>query len=241
MSLVVVFVAIVNRMGFRASPVSFPAKVMARVRAVHSGDEDIFVDVYESSTQALVTIAGLHERLRSMGFPDDQLDRYTEAATTSAMIYRVASNIFHSVDMPVGRANASHLHDIAAAGYAALFTVVQLAPDDRAVLQLARCARRFPLDVAAVLEDGVARVLPEALKLKLRLQCDLLGRDFNMHPRSETRPRHVKYFVGLIIYHKRFDYYGLITGWHVRRGNVNVLRADEASHAVLHQKHGCET
>lgn len=212
MSLVYVFVAVARRLGIAASPTNFPNRIIAHVSSPNPDVSDIYVDVFGSNTQAILSLRDDIPRLLSqVGLTPASMMRYISPTTAALMLLRTSRNIATSLQLVTDNVREQ------AAMYAFYCVNILLADRHTFVLEF---LSNFPLDYG-LLRDTFAPLLRVSWRrLGLVLSCDLAltaekEAAEKVNQRSGTS-KQVKYFAGLVFEHARHGYIGCITGWDVR-------------------------
>jgi F-box protein 21 len=216
-SLVYVFVCIAQRMGVMAAPVDFPNRVLAIVSSPHPDVSDIFVDVFGSRTQAILTFHD--DFLAQTGITAISMLRDFTPASSTAMLVRASRNVLVPFyNFPAG-AGAVPEHMLHTAFYASLMVNVIFMNDRGHLLNIMKHINQFLLDLLPVLVDSLAPLLNSHLQEQLTAHCKAVIEDeqdaaATSHPRSALT-REVKFFVGMVFKHAVHGYVGYICGWNV--------------------------
>lgn len=214
-SLVYVFVCIAQRMGVMAAPVDFPNRVLAIVSSPHPDVSDIFVDVFGSRTQAILTFHD--DFLAQTGITAISMLRDFTPASSTAMLVRASRNVLVPFyNFPAG-AGAVPEHMLHTAFYASLVVNVIFMNDRGHLLNIMKHINQFLLDLLPVLVDSLAPLLNSHLQEQLTAHCKAVIEDeqdaaATSHPRSALT-REVKFFVGMVFKHAVHGYVGYICGW----------------------------
>jgi F-box protein 21 len=217
-SLVYIFVCIAQKMGVTAAPVNFPARVLAIVSSPDPDVSDIFVDVFGSRTQAILSLRDdIPHLLIQSGISPTSMPRYITPTSCASMLVRTSRNIFVSFStMPSSALSEDELHT---AFYASVMVNVIFMHDDRYLLNMMQHLNRFLLDLFPVLVDSLSPLLNSRLQEQLMTHCMAIVEQekeaaATLHPRSALT-RDVKFFVGMIFKHAAYGYVGYIYGWDV--------------------------
>ncbi|OAX43011.1 YccV-like-domain-containing protein [Rhizopogon vinicolor AM-OR11-026] len=215
-SIVYVFVCIAQKMGITAAPVNFPARVIAVVSSPDPAVSDIFVDVFGSRAQAILSLRDdIPPLLIRAGITPTSMLRHITPASCASMLIRTSRNILASFStMPSSVVSEDVLHT---AFYASLVVNVIFMHDDRYLLSIIQHINRFLLDLFPVLVDSLSHILNPRLREQLITHCMAVVEGekeaaATFHPRS-TLTREVKFFVGMIFKHAAYGYVGYIYGW----------------------------
>jgi len=138
LSLVYLFVAIARRLGIAASPTDFPHRVIAHVSSSNPEVSDIYIDVYGSSTKAVLSARDDIPRLLiQAGITPASMLRYIAPSTASHMLLRAGRNILSSLRMlPQDIISGVSESDCEAAMYACYCVNILLTGDDQVVPHL---------------------------------------------------------------------------------------------------------
>ncbi|KAF8741749.1 Hemimethylated DNA-binding protein YccV like, partial [Rhizoctonia solani] len=225
MSLVYTFVALVTRLGLRASPVGFPGHVHAWIALPDSGSDwevgSLAVDVFNADKEPFLSEEILREKLRELGVPEGQRKALMGPAEASEMVFRAANNILHSVTS----VRVQHRMDTlvssetrAAALYASATTFLIARPEaadaSRFIGGIMSVVKEyFPLDTEPVLARALCGLLMrdphQSIGFQLRHVVDRLKQE---HIVMKGRGS-VQWWVGLVFRHRKFGYIGLVLGW----------------------------
>ena len=223
LSLVYIFVCIAQRIGLTAAPVDFPARVLAIVSSPDPNISDMFVDVFGSRTQVILSSHDdIPHLLNQAGIPPNSMRRYITPASCASMLVRTARNILASFSiMPTSAVSEDVLHT---AFYASLVVNLIFTRDERYLLNILQHINRFPLDLFPVLEDSLLPLLTSGLQERLTTRCKAVVEEereaaSTVHHRSALT-REVKFFVGMVFKHATFGYVGYIYGWDVSTQGV---------------------
>ena len=193
---------------------------MAHVSSPNPDVSDIYVDVYGSSTKAILSAKDdIPTLLLQAGITPASMLRYIAPSTAAPMLFRAARNILGSLRMLPHDANYVSEADSHAAMYASYCVNILLTDDNQLFPHLANHLSDFPLDMGPVLHDTFAplllarnaRVLMDGCNYAIAAEEEAAK---VLHRRSGTA-QPVKYFVGMIFQHARQDYLGCIRGWEV--------------------------
>ncbi|KAG2156620.1 YccV-like-domain-containing protein [Suillus bovinus] len=215
-SLVYVFVCIAQQMGVTAAPIDFPTRVLAVVSSPHPDVSEIFVDVFGSRTQAILTLHDDIPRfLIQAGIPTNIILPWISPASSTSMLLRASRNVLTSANnVPAGAVREVELQT---AFYASLMINVIFMDNRRSLLNIMRHINRFLLDLLPVLVDSLAPLLNPYLQEQLTTYCKAIAEDekeaaTTFHSRSALT-REVKFFAGMVFKHAAHGYVGYIYGW----------------------------
>ncbi|KAF8216042.1 hypothetical protein K438DRAFT_1799973 [Mycena galopus ATCC 62051] len=208
-SLVHVFVSIARQLGISASPVEFPARVLAHVSSP-AGSDDFLVDVYASDTKAIVSLRNdVPVMLMRFGIPPDDLLQYISPCGASPMLLRAARNILASFRNDASRSTAQSAIYAAVCIHLLLTNEMQLVAHMLAHVDLdpLYCAT-FLADMQPLLRHGGQHQLANSCRIALEVEEEQATL---VHPR--TAQTQVAYYVGMVFEHRTYHYIGCITGW----------------------------
>lgn len=219
-SLVYVFVCIAQKMGIMAAPVDFPTRVLAIVSSPHPDVSDIFVDVFGSRTQAILTLHDdIPHFLIQAGITDTSMLHSITPASSTSMLVRASRNVlvpFYNFRAGAGAVSEHMLHT---AFYASLVVDVIFMNDRGHIMNIMKHVDHFLLDLLPVLVDSLAPLLNLHLQEQLTAHCMAVmevekDAAATSHPRSALT-REVKFFVGMVFKHAVHGYVGYVCGWDV--------------------------
>lgn len=207
-SLVYIFVAVARRLGINASPANYPGVVKAHIQP---SDQEPPKLLDMCGTEPPITMP--YQQFTPLA---QDFDDYTRPASVSAMLSRACNNIMHFIREernPLGSHQFSHeTHEI---GYYVATCWLQL--DDPIGEDGFVPPSNKPLDILAVIVDGLSTALPPEIRTGIVDHCEahveMEDNDIVRHRASNPT---VKYFVGLVFKHKHYHYIGCIYGWDVR-------------------------
>ncbi|CAE6344516.1 unnamed protein product [Rhizoctonia solani] len=225
MSLVYTFVALVTRLGLRASPVGFPGHVHAWIALPDGGLEweegSLAVDVFNADKELFLSKEMLSDKLRNLGVPEGQRGALMGPAEASEMVFRAANNILHSVTSVrvQHQTNLSMSSETRAGALYASATTFLIARPEAADASrfiggiMSVVKEYFPLDNEPVLARALCQLLlrdpHQSIGFQLRHVVERLKQDF-----IEVNGRGpVQWWVGLVFRHRKFGYVGLVLGW----------------------------
>jgi F-box protein 21 len=200
---------------------------MAHVSSPNQDVADIYIDVYGSSTKAVLSARDdIPQLLLQAGIAPASMLRYIAPCPAAPMLLRAARNILSSLRMlPLGPYDVSEA-DRQAAMYASYCVNILMTGDNQLIPHLVNSLSDFPLDLGPVLHDTFAPLLQARSAQVLTDSCkDAIAAEEEAATASNIRPGHINYFVGMIFEHARQGYIGCIKGWEVR----HVSRLDWSS------------
>ncbi|KAJ6519994.1 YccV-like-domain-containing protein [Mycena sanguinolenta] len=204
-SLVHVFVSIARHLGISASPVEFPARVLAHVPSP-AGSDDFLVDVYASDTKAIVSLRNdVPRMLGRLGISPDHLSQYVSPCGASPMLLRAARNILASFRNAASRSTAQ------SAIYAAVCIHLLLTNATHMLSHLdldPLYCTTFLADMQPLLRYEAQHQLANACRIAMELEEQEAAL---VH--SRTAQTQIAHYVGMVFEHKTYQYIGCITGW----------------------------
>lgn len=213
-SLVHVFTSIARRLGYDAHPVAFPHKVLAIILPSEEGGERVYVDVYDSSTKAILSYSQLPSVLENMGLNIQNIVSiapYTEPARSSLMLLRAVKNIISSLDRYIHPNECEHT-----TAHCAAYCAGVLLTGDGRLIQHLYDGSEGPLDRPITLKHHLRPHLTLGAQDQLNFCLRTDSQSSRELPRKEGR-KDVQYYVGMFFQHKKYDYVGVIKGWDVRQ------------------------
>ncbi|KAJ7207393.1 hypothetical protein B0H12DRAFT_1158814 [Mycena haematopus] len=209
-SLVHIFVSIARHLGISASPVEFPARVLAHVSSP-AGSDDFLVDVYASDTKAIVSLRNddVPIMLMRLGIPPDHLSQYVSPCGATPMLLRAARNILASFRNDASRSTAQSAIYAAVCIYLLLTNEIQLVAHmlSHVDLEPLYCAT-FLADMLPLLRAGGQSQLANSCRIALELEQQEAAL---VH--SRTAQAQITHYVGMVFEHRIYHYVGCITGW----------------------------
>lgn len=230
----VIYCSVARRLGLDAHPCGFPFHVHVIVNPPAGFDIDgneleaadqgapIYMDPFRSNAETPVSV--LRDHLNILGASDTDRTALLGASSTSQVALRCAKNILNSVQYVY---QFHDLHsvpvDIASARYAALWSSMLLSGASRTgelrlylpwLMEL--FATDFPWDIHLIEQYLVPLFLGMAESLNilesLRVMRAADGVPRQVRRRSDTH-KDIRYRVGQVFQHRRYDYTAVITGW----------------------------
>jgi F-box protein 21 len=219
-SLVYIFVALARRLGIDASPVDFPSRVIAYVAPVVPNDKPVYVDVFGSHAQAILSLeSDIPLRLAAAGMPLTSISALVRPAPAAPMLLRATRNIYSSFGTHPLDGQSPAVSALASATYVAMCAIGVLGPGTRPVIdRLIDVIDRWPLDGRAVLVNALAPALDPDLQKLLREKVEKhIEEEDEKASRQYARDREtkLKFFVGQTFRHARYNYQAVIIGWTV--------------------------
>ncbi|KAH7927275.1 YccV-like-domain-containing protein [Leucogyrophana mollusca] len=218
-SLVFIFVCIARRLGIDASPVDFPARVLAHVSSPDPKVSDVYIDVFGSSTQAILSPRDdIPRLLMQAGVTPISMTRYVKPAGPDFVLIRASRNILASSLLPPPGVIIPE-DDVHIANYIGLAVGLLFMNDRNYLAGIQSHLVQFPLDLCAVLIDSLASLLQPSLKEELIASCVVVAEEENAASETIYRrstlpaPTKIKHFVGQVFQHKMYGYIGFIYGW----------------------------
>lgn len=218
---VAIYCSVAIRLGVNAQPCGFPFHVVAIVippagldlagRAIDdlTKAKPMYLDPFRSDNELLVE--DLHGQLSAMAIAPSNYATLLGPASTVDIVQRTALNIINSVH-----------HDDRNAFYAALWALLLL-PEVTAHTQQEQCLHHFVeyLEKEFFMDIGMveAKILP---RLRMYGHYELIlgtirviraGDSMGRERRIRDSEQEVKYHVGQVFIHRRYNYVGIIVGW----------------------------
>lgn len=238
---VAIYCCVARRLGLDASLCGFPFHVLAIIKStVLDGRADrgtsdtvpMYMDPFQSDHELLVE--DLQSQLLTMGVAISDHEALLDAASTVDIVRRTAWNIIASVQT-IPRNRSDHMRpnssfpDIESSFYGALWALTLL-PDDNPMAPNVQQTRYLPyimnhlekhfsLDLRLI-EDYI---LPLSQNLahyeQLRDTIEEMRTSDTMRKPVKRRipetSRNVRYRIGQVFRHKRYNYQAVITGWDI--------------------------
>lgn len=208
--------AVARRLGIAASPTNFPFHVLTHVSPPNPTHEDIYIDVFDSPNNAVLSVRDDIPRLLQMaGIRPDDITRHITPAAAGTMLHRAARNVAGSPPTaPDGQAYP--LADRQAATYAG--NCVQfLGGEHRMLPLLFHNLPAYPLDRDLVLRDILLPHLVPGQRAQVSGICEAIVQAEENKLKAVNRRTEnsvpIKHFVGMVFSHVRHDYIGCIKGW----------------------------
>lgn len=208
-----------RRLGIRAAPIDFPARVLAIVSSPEPNVPDIIVDVFGSRSKAILSHQeDIPRFLTDAGIDPLPFTRYIRPSNTASMVIRASRNILASFSFipPMERVSEGDLHT---AFYVGLTVNLIFMNDRRYLWDIMKHISHFPLDILSVLTDALAPGLSPPIQEQLLASCKAAHEDEDEDAASVTLrsklSTSVKHFVGMVFKHAKYEYIGYIYGWEV--------------------------
>lgn len=242
---VVIFCAVSKRLGIVAEPCGFPFHIYAIVKApdgydlegrpVAAGSETqlIYMDPFASDKE--ISKSELEAQLRAMGVPSADHEMLLGVSSAADMVRRTARNIIGSIQ------RNGHGHNLfmnAATGttglesdsalYSALWAFLILPEDDTGLFRRARylpyvvelLEKQYLFDVRLI-EKFLLPLFSDSpqhwqqLRDAVRVMRAGDSMPKQVRPRTRKISQSVRFKVGQMFRHRRYNYQGVITGWDV--------------------------
>jgi F-box protein 21 len=247
-----IFCYIARHFGLNAHPCGFPFHVLVIIFPSPGLDMDgfslngdsvgvpMYMDPFRSGEETCV--ADLQSQLNLLGASPTEQSTFLGESQTSEIVLRCGRNVMNSVRVILG-SEFSNV-DIESAGYAGLWSFMLVNPYGR-LMEIRRhlpwfmdvFASEFPWDIYLV-EKHVLPLFEGLLELRHLMESLHAIRAADETPRSVRRRKDVqktiKYQVGEVFRHRRYNYTAMIIGWDpecgagehwMRRMNVDQLQA----------------
>ena len=227
---VAIYCSVAIRLGVNAHPCGFPFHAIAIItppagldlagRAIDDSTQakPMYIDPFRSDGELLVE--DLQGQLSAMAIAPSKYATLLGPASTVEIVQRTARNIINSVHHNDRNDNLKPEMDDAF--YAALWASLLL-PEVVAYTQQSQCLSHFVkyLEKEFFMDIGMveAKILPRLLihghyesilgTLRVIRAGDSMGRE----RRTRDSAQEVKYHVGQVFIHRRYNYVGIIVGW----------------------------
>lgn len=260
---VAIYCCVAQRLGLRAQPCGFPFHVLAIIKPVEGFDLDgkaiyrpeeakaMYMDPFRSTDE--VPVLDLQNRLAAMGLPMSEREALLDSSSTIDIILRTARNIITAIKAPSRVHNSLALLppisiDSASARYGAHWALLLLPEKNVSELMGVLRAQYLP-DVMGPLRDqflmDVGLIEPYILPIFRRLRPfvprDTIGpiRASESEPklakrRTQASRTKVKYSIGQVFSHRRYNYQAVIIGWDLECGAteewISQMSVDDLDH-----------
>lgn len=225
-----IYCAIAQRFGLNAQPCGFPFHVLViilpavgfnmdgREATDDSPSSPMYMDPWRSNIEVPVT--DLQRQLNMYGTQAVGQSQFLGKTSMSDIVWRCGKNILNSLqDVP----EDPNVLDAESARYAGLWSLMLTTPDSRFNEVRRRLPwfmelffKEFPWDISLV-EQYVLSRLRDSIEvghvsegLRVMRTVDEMAK--TVHPRGPEHQK-VKYRVGQVFIHRRYDYQAIITGW----------------------------
>ncbi|KAL8810125.1 MAG: hypothetical protein Q9200_002832 [Gallowayella weberi] len=239
---VAIFCALSKRLGLIAEPCGFPFHIYAIIMAPEGFDIDgqplpedsdtqrVYMDPFRSNK--MISESDLASQLKAMGVAPIEHEAHLGVASTADMVRRAARNIIGSIQ------STRHVHDLSipaeslypdsdSALYSALWALLVLPEDNTPRSAGARylpyildhIEKQFLMDVQLIEKFTIPLFVDsqhqEQLRNTIRVMRagDLMPKP--VKPRRNATSQSVRYKVGQVFRHRRYNYQGVVTGWDV--------------------------
>ena len=204
----------------------------------------MYLDPYRSNVE--VPILDLQRLLYSWGIKRDSWSQFLTAASTGSIVVRTSRNILstiqafreHSLRQFADQSPSINLHanpyaDLESAVYSALWANYMLSnaglrTDARGQrefipLIMEKFQKHYPMDASLISEfiikaangTNTAQIYNVREEVRLTYQMDSTPKEVRAR-KGDARTESVKYKVGQVFRHKRYDYTAVIIGWDVK-------------------------
>ncbi|KAL4894371.1 Hemimethylated DNA-binding protein YccV like-domain-containing protein [Aspergillus ambiguus] len=230
----VIYCYVAQRCGLDAQPCGFPFHVHVIVKPHPGFDVDgnalgsgvqgapIYMDPFRSDAET--PVASLRNQLNFLGLSMTEPSPYLDESWTPEIVIRCSTNIMNQIrrlsELPSEHLGAT---DVISAQYAALWSAMLLLGPSRPrefshymPLLMELFAKEFPSDTYLI-EEYIAPLFRGTLEHAHILECLHVMRAVDEMPKqAKQRNSHqpnVRYRVGQVFRHRRYNYTGIITGW----------------------------
>ncbi|KAI9040523.1 YccV-like-domain-containing protein [Aspergillus affinis] len=229
-----IYCYVAERLGLRARPCGFPFHVHVIVQPPRGFDMDgnvldgiegdpIYMDPFRSDRET--PVADLESQLNFLGASPLERAALLGESSTSDIVLRCSKNILNSVQRMSRRSDILTSVDVASATYAALWSAMLLSHSShpaelrhhlRWLMEL--FATEFPFDTLLV-ERYIAPLFHGMVEHEHILENLHVMRAVDELPKQEKRRTsyagNIKYRIGQLLRHRRYEYRAVITGWDV--------------------------
>ncbi|KAG8529261.1 uncharacterized protein KY384_005896 [Bacidia gigantensis] len=234
---VAIFCSVAQRLGLNAQPCGFPFHVLAVVQpdstqSSIAGDLEkpiprspIYLDPFRSNEE--VPLETLESQLISMGVPSNDHERLLSPASTADIVSRCARNIITSVQtLPRSPAADSVKPGVEVSFYAALWALLLLPSGNENEVSMMQQAWYLPRVLRLVagqyatdtwlVEKHLVPKIEQFGSSTAQTLRDIRATADARKPkkaRDSQATRNVRYRIGHVFRHKRYQYYAIIYGW----------------------------
>jgi len=228
---VVIYCYVVRELGLRAAPCSFPMHVHALVRPpkgldlngdpLDDGAEDpaMYMDPYRSDEEVPLSSFKGQLRIVSHQFTDTEVAGFLLESNARDITLRCARNIVNSqqsIEIPFN--DVDKFDAVYGCSWAAVLVprIIGLRPPEDLIVLMQAFFDNYTFDVGLIQKyilplceniQGYNQYMKECRVIRRRDELSKWGRD------RSGKNAVVKYKVGQIFRHKRYNYTGAITGW----------------------------
>lgn len=228
---VVIYCYVVRELGLRAAPCSLPMHVLALVRPpqglnvngepLDEGADDaaIYMDPYRSEEEVPLSSLKSQLRLFNHRFTDAEVESLLLESNARDITLRCARNIFNShrsTEIPFNEVDKFNAMYAANWAFALVPKRTGIRNTEELILLVQAFFENFTFDVGLIQKY----VLPLCVDLpeynRYMKECRAIRRHDELPKRARYRSGKnaaVKYKVGQVFRHKRYQYIGAITGW----------------------------
>ncbi|XP_058797547.1 F-box only protein 21-like isoform X2 [Phymastichus coffea] len=231
-TLAIVFESICRRVGVKCEPISFPAHFLLRWKEKYTGNSDtdsienFYIDVFNGG-QFLTR----QNCPRLGGVSKCPIERYNihRPATAIEVVERMANNL------EVAGRQRTHLNGRAARLRSALELLYMVRPHDTGViLHLARFYMLYQMDLTQLDAELTSRGPANHILQMLQDYEKRVVNDEIIEVKKRTA--NVKFAIGMIMEHQKYDYLCVITGWDLKCEAspewITEMGVDELSHGA---------
>jgi F-box protein 21 len=211
--------ALARRLGFTARVLSFPEKIITEVRSANPEISSVYVDVYADQQHILSSWEDIPQVFVSSGEDPSSLSRFLLPSRTSRMLVVATTNVLVShrmMNMDFEGLNQVTESDFQDSLFVAFYVHAILSRNFQPLAVHVEAGRVPPLDCAVTL-SVLPPLLPELGRPRLEESCKgvLDAEEFDariFRPRSGVQ---VRFFVGMVFQHTKYDYIAYIVDWQV--------------------------
>lgn len=184
--------------------------------------ENILTGLCRYSYSVLHSRDGLADQLHTHGVPAALHQELLDAARPRDIVLRSARNIYNSIGIQAQGGRGDHALDRETlqftAAYASSATLLCLSPiqpgADSGQLLTAIVSQRFQYDAGALHTELSKLAKHSAARSMSQVARSVVARDARGPVVKRRRPSFVKFGIGQVFRHAKYDYVGLIVGWH---------------------------
>ncbi|KAL1995355.1 hypothetical protein VTN49DRAFT_1542 [Thermomyces lanuginosus] len=233
-----IYCYVAQRFGLNARPCGFPFHVHViitpepnfdmdgRPLRGNSEGEPMYMDPFRSDRET--PVSDLRQQLNFLGGSVVELSNFLGASLTSEIVVRCSQNIRNSIHLMAQFPRFASPIDVVSARYASLWAIMLCGPGTRAVLLhdhlpalMELLATDFPSDLFLI-ERYILPLFEDFVEYDHLRESLHVMRAVDKMPKQPRfrRPghKHVRYHVGDVFRHRRYNYRAVITGWDTECG-----------------------
>ncbi|KAJ5219778.1 hypothetical protein N7468_008982 [Penicillium chermesinum] len=229
----VIYCYFAQKIGLNARPCGFPFHVHVIISPPLGLDMDgkstpgkvpgspMYIDPFRGARET--PISDLRDQLNFLGTPDTEQDVFLGPLEVSETVIRCSKNILNSIHSLTRPGGQSASVDVLGAKYAALWSIMLLAGETRAMelrhqlpCLMELFATEFPSDIFLV-EKYIAPLFQGLFEHEHILESLHVMRAVDEIPKQVRKrsgeKKHIRFKVGQVFQHRRYFYRAIITGW----------------------------